>query len=566
MSGAPALHSRYNPQGEAEKYLNALELGAETEYFILIEPGLGYLIPLLKKKRPAAKIIALHIDGAFRPAAGEDPAVPAWFPGGPVSLQRFLEENIPDLEAPLVRIVEWRPSLRVYGEAYLRVLSETAEFIKRIDANARTARGFGGRWVNNFFKNLGFLRSLLKPEPFDGPLVITGSGPSLEDLIPLMGELKKSGPLFVLAASSSVKALGRGGIVPDLVVSADGGGWALRHLYECFRLPHAPPVAANLSAALPSQCSRLPVMVLDDGSLWQRTVLRGLGIPSLTIPQRGTVTAAAMDLALAICRGDICIAGTDLALRDIRTHVRPYGFDPVFWDKASRFTPLYAQMFSRAGETRRGGSHRIYASWFSRQAASWPDRVFSLGNNNPEAFLTLQPWSPEKRDAQYGTRQRVKGYMQLSGSPKEGYSTEKNPKGRRGRREEGGRPGRHAGACCEKTGSISPATRVLGAPKKAAVRERGRRGVEEGGRPDRHAGACCEKTGGIAGTYFGEPVPAPGGVSAAAGAEILIRALFIPGPAAVLTGELAPLLFPGRRSVPPDELAELIRSIGENYG
>ncbi|MDR2258830.1 MAG: DUF115 domain-containing protein [Treponema sp.] len=473
MSGAiaPALHSRYNPQGEAEKYLNALELGAETEYFILIEPGLGYLIPPLKKKRPAAKIIALHVDNAFQPAAREEAVVPAWFPGGPVSLQQFLENEIPDLEARQIRIIEWRPSLRVYGEAYLRLLSETAEFIKRIDANARTVRGFGGRWVNNFFKNLRLLRFLLTPEPFDGPLVITGSGPSLETAIPLIGELKN---LRVLAASSSVKALVQGGIIPGMVLSADGGGWALCHLYECFRCPNqAPPLAVNLSAALPSQCSRLPIMTLDDGSLWQRTVLRGLGIPSLTVPQRGTVSASALDLALALCSGNIVIAGLDLSLRDIRTHVRPYGFDPIFWGKASRFTPLYAQMFSRAGGIRRGGSHRIYAAWFSRQAASWPDRIFSLGNNS-EAFHTLKPWVPG-----------------------------------------------------------------------------------EGGQV---------KKGTFSGKKFGEPAPAPGGINAGQGTEILIRALAVPALAAPLTGELAPLLFPGRKTVQPEELAEPLRSIGEHYG
>jgi hypothetical protein len=467
MSGpfVPALHSRYNPQGEAEKYLDALELGTETEYFILIEPGLGYLIPPLRKKRPAANIIALHIDGAFKSAEGEAP-VPAWFPGGPVSLQQFLEREIPDLEARFIRIIEWRPSLRVYGEAYLKLLSETAEFIKRIDANARTARGFGRRWVANFFKNLRLPRFLLKPEPFDGPLLITGAGPSMEEAVPLIGELKKTGPLFVLAAASSVKALAWGGIIPDLVLSADGGGWALRHLYECFRLPNRalPPLAANLSAALPSQCSGLPILALDDGSLWQRMILRGLGLSSLTVPQRGTVSAAALDLALALSSGNIFIAGVDLSLRDIRTHARPYGFDPLFWGKASRFTPFYSQNFSRAGEIRRGESHRIYASWFSRQAASWPDRIFSLGNNHG-VFQALKPW---------------------------------NPKG-------------------EKTVS----------------------------------GKGC----------FGEAAPAPAGIQAARGAEILIRALSTPALAETLGKELAPLLFPGRKAVPPEELAEAVLSI-----
>jgi hypothetical protein len=381
-----ALHSRYNPQGEAEKYLDALRLGGEIEYFILIEPGLGYLAAALKKRRPQAKIIALHIDQAFKAAAAAEPDIPAWFPGEG-GLQGFLEANIPDQEARFIRIIEWRPSLRVYGEKYLGLLSETAEFIKRIDANTRTLRGFGRRWFKNFLKNLGVLNFIGICRPFQGPLVITGSGPSLEEAIPLIGEMKKRGPLFVLAASSSVKALFQGGIIPDMVLSADGGAWALAHLRECFRRGQAegpPPVlAANLCAALPTQWSSLAIMPQNDGSLWQTLVLQGLGIPSITVPQRGTVSAAALDLAFLLSSGDIFIAGLDLALQDIKTHVRPYGFDPLFLGEASRFRPYYSQMFSRALDINQGGSHQIYASWFHQQLKRWPDRIFSLGDNNP---------------------------------------------------------------------------------------------------------------------------------------------------------------------------------------
>ncbi|MDR1239664.1 MAG: DUF115 domain-containing protein [Treponema sp.] len=383
---APALHSRYNPQGEAERYIDALNPGGETGYFILIEPGRGYLVPVLQKRYPGAAMIALHLDPAFKPAAGET-GVPAWFPGQEPGLQRFLEEHIPDTEARFVRIIEWRPGLRVYGERYLRLLEEAAEFIRRIDASARTARNFGRRWLRNFFKNLRLLDSPLKPEPFNRPLAITGAGPGLEEAIPRIRELKKARPLFVLAAASSLAALARGGIIPDLVFSADGGPWALRHLYECFRLPNRaggpPPLAANLCAALPSQCAALPIMALNDGSLWQRIVLEGLNIPSLTVPQRGTVGAAALDLALSLSAGNIFIAGMDLAVRDLKTHARPYGFEPLFRGTATRFHPYYSQIFNRAGEIRRGGSYQIYAAWFEKQLAGWPGRIFSLGENNP---------------------------------------------------------------------------------------------------------------------------------------------------------------------------------------
>jgi hypothetical protein len=391
-----ALHSRYDPRAEAERYIAALNPGKGIEYFILIEPGRGYLIPVLQKRYPAAKIIALHADPAFRSAGGEE-TIPAWFPGDGPGIQQFLETEIPDVEARYIRVIEWRPGLRVYGEKYRRLLSEAVDFIKRVDANKRTARGFGQRWIKNFFKNLGLLRILLEPKPFEGPLVITGSGPGLEEALPIIQRLQRAGPLFTLAAASSVKALVQGGIHPDLIISTDGGSWALLHLHECFRCRADPPapLAANLCAALPSQCAALPLMVLNDGSLWQNLVFRTLGIPSVRIPQRGTVSASALDLALSLCGGNIFIAGMDLANRDIRTHARPYGFDPLFWGKASRFAPFYSRIFCRAGAINRGGSQGIYAAWFQRQLADWPgrvySRVYSLGNNNP-VFQALNPW------------------------------------------------------------------------------------------------------------------------------------------------------------------------------
>jgi hypothetical protein len=372
----------------------ALNPGKEIEYFILIEPGLGYLVPVLQKKYPGTRIIALHVDRAFQKASGEL-KIPAWFLGDEPGIQRFLEAHIPDTEARFIRIIEWRPGLGVYGEKYLWLMSEAADFIKRIDANKRTVRCFGKRWLGNFFRNLDMLRILVPPKTLTGPLLVTGSGPSLEDSLPLIARLKKTGPLFVLAAASSVKALVRGGVSPDMLISSDGGAWALFHLHECFRRgkpgDSRPLLAANLCAALPSQCSALPVMVLNDGSLWQSLVFQGLGIPSLTIPPRGTVSASALELALVLSRGNIFITGMDLSLADIKTHVRPYGFDPLFWGQASRFRPFYSQIFFRAGAINQGKSLDIYARWFHQQAAAWPDRIFSLGNNNP-VFQSLKPW------------------------------------------------------------------------------------------------------------------------------------------------------------------------------
>ncbi|MDR2028542.1 MAG: DUF115 domain-containing protein [Treponema sp.] len=399
--GEQALHSRYNPAGEAEKYINSLVLREGLLFLILIEPGLGYMIPVLRKRFPSVPIISLHVsnffaDPGFPPGAarGEPPQAlapealrpdAAWNPGTGIALGRFLEEHIPDTGAAAIGLIEWRPSLAAYGESYLKILSETVEFIKRSDANKRTLRGFGRRWFRNVFKNIRLLKRVLRYSPGTFPLIITGAGPGLEETIPLIRERKKNGAPFILAVSSSVPALLAGDLVPDLVLSTDGGGWALFHLYETIRaMAGGKPLglAAALSAALPSQYGDIPWLPISDGTDWQNLVLKSLHIPFTALTQRGTVTAAALDLAFLLTRGRIFITGMDLAHRDIRTHARPYGLERFIEEGASRLRPAYSQYYVRSAAISASGTHAIYAAWFKGQMAAYPQRLFSLGNNH----------------------------------------------------------------------------------------------------------------------------------------------------------------------------------------
>ncbi|MDR1948896.1 MAG: DUF115 domain-containing protein [Spirochaetaceae bacterium] len=383
-AGEKALHSRYNPPLEAEKYVNALSPGGDIRFFILIEPALGYIIPVLRKKFPGAKIIVLHVSDFFVERSAMEGGLPVWSPGKGPGLQEFLEGEIPDVPAAAVKIVEWRPALGAYGKPYLGVLRETVEFVRRIDANAGTARGFGRRWFKNAFKNLGIIKKTLSYAPGFVPILITGAGPGLEEALPLIREAGGGNSFFILASSSSVQALLAGGLFPDLIISTDGGNWALLHLHEALRKAGGddkPALAAGLSAALPSQCSSMPVLPISDGSCWQKILLESLGIPGVDLPQRGTVTASALDLALSLTGGPVFLAGMDLAHRDIRTHARPYGFDRFWEEGVSRLSPGYSRAFVRAVES--PGAHRIYAAWFRGQLASYPRRIYSLGLNNP---------------------------------------------------------------------------------------------------------------------------------------------------------------------------------------
>ncbi|MCL2270281.1 MAG: DUF115 domain-containing protein [Treponema sp.] len=412
------LHSR-NPQLEADRYIDALNLSRDIDCYILIEPGMGYLIPALRRRCPDSRIIVLHADTVFRSTTISCdtllPEIARWFPDSSTGIQEFLEAAIP--ETASIRIIEWKPSLRIYGNVCLTLVRESTEFIRRLEAGRRTSAAFGRRWVRNFFRNTALIRRTLLYRTVDMPIVITGSGPSLNSAVPAIRAAQEG--VFILAASSSLPALINGGVMPDMVITTDGGAWALLHLHACFRgdcTPRSPLLACALTSALPSQCSDIPLLPMNDGSLWQSMALHSIGIPSVIIPQRGTVTASALDLALALSSGSIFLAGMDLAVRDIQTHARPYGFDQLFWGVASRLRPVYSQCFIRSGDMRAGGAHDVYAAWFRNRIASLPRRIFSIGGNH-SAFENNLPIKPLT-----AAEHREKNYfkvMTVNGSPAE---------------------------------------------------------------------------------------------------------------------------------------------------
>ncbi|MDR0599816.1 MAG: DUF115 domain-containing protein [Treponema sp.] len=421
-AGALALHSRYNPALEAEKYVASLGIEKPYGYFILIEPGLDYLERVLRKRFPRSTVISLHCSPFFSSAAGGEKSggPPAeqgpgtalsWDPSHKKGLEEFLEERLTGADASGIRLIEWRPSINAYGKACLELAGRTVECVRRITANRVTLRNFGRRWLRNGLRNLEILRNPVLPRRGTGPVLICAAGPSLEDALDSAARWKKNSPAaFIIAVSSAAPALLNRGIPPDLVISADGGGWAFFHLIESCRRPAAEPgngfpagknagtpgtggpvIASLLSAALPSQLETWPSLILSDGSLWQELLLRSRRVPFLSFPQRGTVSASALDLAFSLTKGGVYIAGLDLSHRDLKTHARPYAFETMMETLSFRRRPFYSQAFERERIIRRGGSHGIYAAWFKTYLSSFPGRIYRLNGEEPGALGAVLP-------------------------------------------------------------------------------------------------------------------------------------------------------------------------------
>ena len=338
-----------------------------------------------------AKIISLHAESApVNPAAQADSL---WCPDMNISLNDFLEAELDECLAKDIMLVEWKASRLMYGKKYLFLIETCVEIIKKNDANIRTTLAFGHIWLKNFIKNLDLVSNIIQYEVFSNDILVTGAGPSLDSSISLIKEHREK--LFLVASSSSIAALHANDIKADIIISTDGGNWARLHLYEVFRdIARSDKARSDkarsdsvlctaLSGVLPAQCKDIPLLLLSDTSSWQNYILKKLRLPYLSLPQRGTVTASALDLAFALSRGNIFVAGMDLQNNDIISHAKPYSFNYLLEEKERRINPFYSQSFKRASLIKEGASYKIYEEWFKRQISIYPRSVYSLGSNNP---------------------------------------------------------------------------------------------------------------------------------------------------------------------------------------
>ncbi|MDR2595886.1 MAG: DUF115 domain-containing protein [Treponema sp.] len=390
---------------------------------------MGFIIPVLHEKFKNSKIIALHIDDSIRLIENHANTV-SLYSIEPLEVQAFLEKELIEIDASLIYIIEWRPSMNYYREAYVKLLSIVVEFIKRINAEKRTTLFFGRRWIRNFFKNLILINKTILYRKTNLPVIVTGSGPGLEAALPVIRNMQNN--CLILASSSSVMALFHAGIKPDIVIATDGGCWALQHIYPFFRSAFngfgypankSAIFAVNLNAVLPSQCTDTPFLILNDGSFWQSIILHELNLPSIIIPQKGTVTASAVELALTLSDESIFLAGMDLSVKDIRTHIKPYGFDHLFINNAQRLKPVYSEFFVRSKLLKDGGSMDIYAAWYKNQLELWPKRIFSIGEGNKlfaNSIFSAHEEIVKKTDDYFKT---VKLYEDTSGFCKTGVTT-----------------------------------------------------------------------------------------------------------------------------------------------
>ena len=363
------LHSKYNPQREADNFV--LQVKNDPLFIVITEPGESYLASSFKNKFPNAKIFAIrYTDELFLEYDGLFNAV--WRPkNGKLSF--FLINHIPDEFFSRTIFLSWKPSEVIWKDYSKFVWKEIKEATNLFVSLIRTRSFFGKKWCKNLFNNLIFSKNIktFKLDDENDAVFLT-SGYSLEKIIQnndIKNCLKKS---FVSSASSSILALTREKIRIDLVFATDGGFWAGKHLRGDFS-----NIAIPLEAYIPfNVLENKNVVFLNYGSILENYLFKRMNIPFLKAKRNGTVAGTAIEFLLEHTKNNIFISGLDLSFSKSFSHARPNENINEVLKKESKLHPLSSIL---AFSNFNASSLEVYASWFSSINEKDKKRLFRIG-------------------------------------------------------------------------------------------------------------------------------------------------------------------------------------------
>ena len=222
---------------------------------------------------------------------------------------------------------------------YFSALRSLIERNKRkVEINASTLEKFSKLWLKNTCRNLHFLAetdgvNIYKDScPKDLPCVILAAGPTLEEALPHLAELKKRS--ILIAVDTALRACLRAGVEPDFVILADPQYYAYRHIAG---LKSPSSILITESAAYPAvfrfECKKI-VMCASLFPLGQY-IEKQIGSKGELVAG-GSVSTTAWDFARFIGAKEIFCAGLDLGYPSFQTHIKGSTFEEAIHTKSTR--------------------------------------------------------------------------------------------------------------------------------------------------------------------------------------------------------------------------------------
>lgn len=317
-SGKP-VHSKYNPQKEAETLINNIQPG---DFFVILGIGAGFIISEILKKYPDSKIIAVEeteedlifLKNNFPTVKNFENTKNIQFSVFNTFHEVLLKNYIPAIYSNFVfyALPSWALENPEKTKKLIEILEQTLEIIKK---DFSVQAHFGKIWTKNILQNLGICKNEKLPDfPLKKTAVICAAGPSLEKNLQKLQ--KQSKDSYIIATDTAYKILLRNKIRIDAVYSVDGQYISINHFMKnteqnplfVFALSGNHSIAKKLQ-----QKNNKVIFAASQNPLEQLACLFNKKAFIEADTSSGTVTVAAADFAKKIGFKNIEIYGADFS-------------------------------------------------------------------------------------------------------------------------------------------------------------------------------------------------------------------------------------------------------------
>lgn len=326
------LHSAYNPQKESEGIVSRQKEKLDSaEAVVFMGFALGYTPLECAARYPDKQIIIIEPDVTHFLAALLFIDFSALFACQklilalscpPDQVIALLNQN--SIEKTVLISVQAHES---HAKKYFTTLKELIDRNRaKEQINQATLRKFEKLWRTNCRKNAHYLNELegvntLK-DKFSGiPFLLLGAGPSLEEILPMLKDLKER--TKIICVDTALKACLRHNVEPDFIILTDPQYWAYRHIAG---LSSPSSTLITEIAAYPAVfrfncrkiylCDSQVPMANEYGS-----------VPKGNLGAGGSVASAALNFCIFCGAKEIYTSGLDLAFPAKQTHIKGSTFE-----------------------------------------------------------------------------------------------------------------------------------------------------------------------------------------------------------------------------------------------
>lgn len=321
------VHSAENPGLEGKWWAEHFQMESDTVYLIL-GCGLGYHIQALQQQLLSeSKMIVIVPEEEKKWLLSLKENVPfqqmqhkevLWISSNEVydtavTIADYMLEN----RLKRIQLCPYRPAMRVYEKFYLDCITTLSQQIENSMSLTLNVRFLGGKmFTYNYLQNLADISRSLGVDSMIGlfaketPVVIVGSGPSLDKNIHILREMADDA--VIIAAGSALVALEKAGITPHFFFVVDGTPKMYEVVKEALDSEAILAASCSVNHDIVSEFTGEMVFFLSRDMPVVPSILRWLPA-TRSLMQAASVSTVAVDFARICGSRKIILVGQDLS-------------------------------------------------------------------------------------------------------------------------------------------------------------------------------------------------------------------------------------------------------------